>query len=117
MSHKTQFCHCLPNCNKVQMDTQTLHIKSAIYADICEDEDEIGWKYVNALLNNVKINELYDTMAENDLENVYKVNLSDSQAVCQYLRNSLHLIILNSSITFRFKCISPCCGVFLLLLL
>ena len=110
MSHKTQFCHCLPNCNKVQMDTQTLHIKSAIYADICEDEDEIGWKYVNALLNNVKINELYDTMAENDLENVYKVNLSDSQAVCQYLRNLMHLIILNSSMTFTFN------WVFLLLL-
>ena len=92
------------------MDTQTLHIKSAIYADICEDEDEIGWKYVNALLNNVKINELYDTMAENDLENVYKVNLSDSQAVCQYLRNLMHLIILNSSMTFTFN------WVFLLLL-
>ena len=86
MDYKIKHCNCLPNCNLIQMDTSTVHMTSEIFIDLCSDTDELGVEYVTALLNNVKTNELYETMKENELKNVHDdMNLTDPASVCNYL--------------------------------
>ena len=86
MNYKTSKCKdCLPDCNRVQMDWSTRYSTSANYADICEDESEIGIKYVKKLLGHIDFDNLSNAMAENGLQNVYDVNISDTISVCKFL--------------------------------
>ena len=86
MIYKSTNCsECLPNCNQIQMDTQSRYSESSNYEDICEDESELGVKYVQKLFKGFNLTAMNKTMEENGLRNVYDVNLNDRIAVCKYL--------------------------------
>ena len=89
MNYKTSKCkECLPDCNRVQMDWNTRYSTSANYADICEDEAEIGTKFVKKFLKHIDFGNLSMAMAENGLQNMYDVNITDTVSVCKYFADN-----------------------------
>lgn len=99
LAYISQFCTCLPNCNKFQINAQTMHIKTNIFEDLCEEPNELGWQYAVKLLEGLKVQELNEAMIDNGLENLYQnLNLSDHQSVCKYLvKNEWSYVIVGLS--------------------